>query len=75
MRESESERTPLTLVSHIPVRRVRTVIQGQHLTTVELAVVLDLRFCDAAYALDEPSGARTCIAIGHSFVERMKASE
>src|ERR1700687_2160068 len=45
MRESETERTPPTLVSHILVRRVRGGDPRQHPTRVEVGMVLDLRFC------------------------------
>src|ERR1700688_5055217 len=70
MRESETERTPPTLVSHILVRRVRGGYPRQHLTTVEVGDGSDLRFCSVACA-SEDSGTQFALLLITVPLERM----
>jgi hypothetical protein len=60
MRESQTERTPPTLVSHILVGQVQGGYPWQHLTTVEVGMVLDLRFCAVALPRKIPGRNSHC---------------
>jgi hypothetical protein len=74
MRESQTERTAPTLVSHILVRRVRGVVYGSARPQWKVGPVLDLRLCGAACASEESGTQRALLLITVS-LERMKSSE
>jgi hypothetical protein len=54
--------------------QVRHVNTRLHLTTLEVGMVLDLRFCAAAFA-PENSGPQRALLLTTVSLERMKTSE
>jgi len=74
MRESQTERTPPTLVSHILVGQVRDGYPRQHLTTVEVGDSSRPPFLGCSVA-SEDSETQFALLLTTASLERMKTSE
>jgi hypothetical protein len=74
MRESQTERTPPTLMSHILVGQVLGGYPRQHLTTVEVGDDSRPPFLRCSVA-SEDSGTQFALLLTIASLERMKTSE
>src|SRR3984893_18006809 len=74
LRESQTERTPPTLVRHILVRRVRGRYPRQHLTTMEVGDGSRPPFLQCSVCLGD-SGTQFALLLVTVSLERMKISE